>query len=85
GTYPDDAVILDFFAGSGTTGHAAALLNAADGGTRTCISINSAEPTRAGSEARLHGFETVAAITEARLRAVVGELGGGLDVLRLVE
>ncbi|MDP3892466.1 site-specific DNA-methyltransferase, partial [Nocardioides sp.] len=46
GTYPDDAVILDFFAGSGTTGHAAALLNAADGGTRTCISINSAEPTR---------------------------------------
>ena len=45
-TMPDDAAVLDFFAGSGTTGHAVALQNAADGGTRTCLSINSAEPTR---------------------------------------
>lgn len=32
-----DAVILDFFAGSGTTGHAVMNLNSADGGTRRCI------------------------------------------------
>ena len=42
--------VLDFFAGSGTTGHAVALQNAEDGGTRTCLSVNSAEPTRGGVE-----------------------------------
>nr|WP_232364365.1 site-specific DNA-methyltransferase [Thermophilibacter immobilis] len=32
-----DALVLDFFAGSGTTGQAVTELNAADGGTRRCI------------------------------------------------
>jgi adenine-specific DNA-methyltransferase len=36
-TCGEDAIILDFFAGSGTTGHAVMNLNAADGGTRRCI------------------------------------------------
>ena len=66
-TMPPDAVVLDPFAGSGTTGHAVALANAADGGTRHCISINSGEPTRPGSNAANAGFETVADITRARL------------------
>ncbi len=36
--YPDDnAIILDFFAGSGTTGHAVLDLNKQDGGNRTFI------------------------------------------------
>ena len=47
-TMPDDVLVLDFFAGSGTTGHAVALANAEDGGTRRCVSVNSAEPTRDG-------------------------------------
>ena len=38
-----DAVILDPFAGSGTTLHATALLNAADGGSRRCILISNNE------------------------------------------
>jgi len=76
-TMPSDAVVLDFFAGSGTTGHAVALQNAADGGTRRCISINSAEPTRPGSNADLAGLATVSAITRARLQAVDAVLGGG--------
>ena len=80
GTYPSDAVVLDPFAGSGTTGHAVALANALDGGTRTCISINSAEATRAGSNAALAGFATVADITRARLRAVAEQVGGGLEL-----
>ncbi len=54
-TMPADAVVLDFFAGSGTTGHAVALANAEDGGSRRCISVNSAEPTREGSNARTAG------------------------------
>ncbi|WP_127479000.1 site-specific DNA-methyltransferase [Nocardioides pantholopis] len=77
-TMPDDVRVLDFFAGSGTTGHAVALQNAADGGTRRCVSINSAEPTRIGSNAQLDGYATVADITRARLRAVAERVGGGL-------
>ena len=72
--------MLDPFAGSGTTGHAVALANSADGGTRRCISINSAEPTRAGSNAQLAGLATVADITRARLTAVAEQVGGGLVV-----
>ena len=86
-TMPADAVVMDFFAGSGTTGHAVALQNVADGGTRRCISVNSAEPTRPGSNADLAGYATVADITRARLQAVAETRrgwfrGSGLDGLR---
>lgn len=37
--HADDFTILDFFAGSGTTLHAAMLLNEADGGKRRCILV----------------------------------------------
>ena len=44
GLYPKkDAVVLDFFAGSGTTYQAVCALNAADGGTRQCICITNNE------------------------------------------
>lgn len=38
-----DALIVDFFAGSGTTLHAVNLLNAEDGGTRRCIMVTNNE------------------------------------------
>ena len=38
-----DAVILDFFAGSGTTAHAVMRLNKQDGGLRQCISVTNNE------------------------------------------
>jgi len=41
-TGPDD-IVLDFFAGSGTTGHAVLKLNAEDGGTRRFILVSNAE------------------------------------------
>lgn len=78
-TMPDDAAVLDFFAGSGTTGHAVAMVNSEDGGSRRCLSINSAEPTRRGSRAAEAGFATVADVTRARLRAVDARYGGGFD------
>lgn len=77
-TMPDDAVVLDCFAGSGTTGHAVAQLNAEDGGTRHCISVDVAAPTRVGSNAHAAGLLTVADVTRARLRAVAAAYGGGL-------
>ena len=79
-TMPPDAVVLDPFAGSGTTGHAVALANTADGGTRGCIADNPAEPTRPGSNAAVAGLATVADITRARLGAVAERLGGGLEL-----
>ena len=74
-TMPDDVVVLDPFAGSGTTGHAVALANAEDGGTRRCISIDVGAPTRPGSNAAAAGLATVADVTRARLRAVAEMLG----------
>jgi len=41
-TGPDD-LVLDFFAGSGTTGQAVAQLNKEDGGKRTCILVSTTE------------------------------------------
>lgn len=44
GLYPKkDAVVLDFFAGSGTTYQAVCALNAADGGSRQCILVTNNE------------------------------------------
>jgi adenine-specific DNA-methyltransferase len=40
-----DDVVLDFFAGSGTTGHAVLALNAEDGGNRRFILVSSTEAT----------------------------------------
>jgi adenine-specific DNA-methyltransferase len=40
-----NAVVLDFFAGSGTTAHAVAKLNAEDGGNRRFILVSSTEAT----------------------------------------
>ena len=38
-----DALIVDFFAGSGTTLHAVAALNAVDGGNRRCVVVSNNE------------------------------------------
>lgn len=43
GAAREDALILDFFAGSGTTIHATALLNAEDGGNRQCVLVTNNE------------------------------------------
>jgi adenine-specific DNA-methyltransferase len=82
-TYPPDAVVLDFFAGSGTTGHAALLADAADGGSRLSISVNAPEETRPASPARAAGFAVVSEITEARLRAAAAALGQDVAAYRL--
>ena len=45
--YKPTALILDFFAGSGTTLHAVNLLNALDGGNRRCIMVTNNEVSEA--------------------------------------
>lgn len=44
---PKDAVVLDFFGGSGTTAEAVMRLNAEDGGTRQCILVTNNELSKA--------------------------------------
>jgi adenine-specific DNA-methyltransferase len=51
-TGPDD-LVLDFFAGSGTTGHAVLKLNAEDGGNRRFILVSNAEATADAPEKNL--------------------------------
>lgn len=62
------SVVLDFFAGSGTTAHAVMALNAEDGGNRRCISVQLPERTDEKSEARKAGYETISEITRERIR-----------------
>ncbi|MFV0174504.1 site-specific DNA-methyltransferase [Empedobacter falsenii] len=66
-------LILDFFAGSGTTAHAVMALNAEDGGNRKCISVQLPETTDEKSEAYKSGYKTIAEITKERIRRA-GEL-----------
>lgn len=63
-----DSIVLDFFAGSGTTAHAVMALNAEDGGNRRCISVQLPESTNEQSEARKAGYANIAEITRERIR-----------------
>jgi len=45
-----DAIVLDFFAGSGTTAHAVMLQNAKDGGHRRCVLVQLPEPLEPDSK-----------------------------------
>jgi adenine-specific DNA-methyltransferase len=63
-----DDIILDFFAGSGTTAHSVMRLNADDGGNRKFICVQLPEPTDDKSEAYKIGFKTISEITKERIR-----------------
>ena len=53
-----DSLIIDFFAGSGTTLHAVNLLNAEDGGKRRCIMVTNNEVSGAEAKAlRKKGYQ----------------------------
>ncbi len=67
-------IILDFFAGSGTTAHAVMELNAEDGGNRQCISVQLPEVLAEDSEAYKAGYRTIADITRARIEKVIAKL-----------
>ena len=66
GTKPD-SIILDFFAGSGTTAQAILDQNVLDSGTRKFILVQLPEPTPEDSEARALGYKNIAEISRARI------------------
>ncbi|BDB15021.1 site-specific DNA-methyltransferase [Acidithiobacillus ferrooxidans] len=61
-------IILDFFAGSGTTAHAVLDLNKQDGGNRKFILVQLPEPTDRTD------YPTIADITKERVRRVIKKL-----------
>jgi len=63
-----DDLILDFFAGSGTTAQAVLELNAQDGGNRQFILVQLPEPTGRTD------YPTIAEITKERVRRVITKL-----------
>jgi adenine-specific DNA-methyltransferase len=64
-------LILDFFAGSGTTAQAVLELNEEDGGDRKFIIVQIPEPTGRKD------YPTIADITKERVRRVIAKLGRG--------
>jgi adenine-specific DNA-methyltransferase len=85
----ENDLILDFFAGSGTTGHATLLANSKDQGRRKFLLVNIGELTEESSIAHQQGYEKVSDITLGRLRAAMEKIPKskehGLKVLSLAK
>ena len=75
-----NAIVMDFFAGSGTTGHAIMELNSLDNGNRNFINIQIDEKIADGSEAFKNGYRSIFEITKNRLtecrKSIIKEKNG---------
>ena len=71
------ALILDFFAGSGTTAQAVLEMNEEDGGNRKFILVQLPEIVDEDSAAAKAGFANIVEITKERVRRVIKKLDGG--------
>jgi adenine-specific DNA-methyltransferase len=89
-----DDIILDSFAGSGTTAHAVLALNKEDGGNRRFITVQLPEKIKEDKPAYQAGYKYVHEITKARIEKVAGGytnskgesvegLGGGFKYYRV--
>jgi adenine-specific DNA-methyltransferase len=74
GNAKGDDLVLDFFAGSGTTGHAVMQANAEDGGRRRFVLVQKTEAVPEGAPARELGLWTIPEILRERLRLAGAEL-----------
>ena len=70
----DEDIILDFFAGSGTTAHAVMELNQEDGGNRKYILVQLPEATDEKSEAYKAGYKKISDITKERIKRAMQKL-----------
>ena len=75
---PKDALIMDFFAGSGTTFEAVCQLNKKDGGTRHTILIQKPEPLQNGDP-----FKTISALCWARIQKNEDQYGQECKKIKL--
>lgn len=65
-----DAVVLDFFAGSGTTAQAVHSLNRGDSGNRKCLLMENDTPIPNNHAARELGYKKISDIVTARLNKI---------------
>lgn len=72
----DGDLVLDFFAGSGTTAQAVMNVNREDGGGRNFVLVQLPEQTPADSAARELGFEDLAALARERVKRAAEKLNG---------
>lgn len=75
----NDCIVLDFYAGSGTTGHAVINQNLLDGGHRKFILVQIPQLTDENSNARRAGFNTISEITIARNKAVCDKVKSSFE------
>jgi len=81
-TTEEDDIILDFFAGSGTTAHAVMQLNKEDGGNRRFICVQLPELCDPQKEAYKAGYQTIAEISKERIRRAGAKLRAEVEVER---
>ena len=67
-------IILDFFAGSGTTAHAVYEKNLEDGGNRRYICVQLPEPIKENESAFKEGYKTIADIGKERIRRAIKKI-----------
>ncbi len=79
GTKTND-IILDFFAGSGSTAQAVMELNLEDGGNRQYICVQMPELTDEDSEAYVAGYKNIADISRERIRRVIDRIKNKADL-----
>ena len=70
-----NAIIMDIFAGSGTTADAVMRQNSQDGGNRKFIMITLDEETPADSLAYLNGYKTIDEISKDRIKKAANLIG----------
>lgn len=70
----NEDVILNFFAGSGTTAQAVLELNKEDNGNRKFILVQLPEQCDENSEAFKAGYKTISEISKDRIRRVIQKI-----------
>lgn len=82
-----DSLVLDFFAGSGTTADAVMQLNKEDGGNRKYILVQLPEKVSKNSEAEKAGYKTIDQISRERIIRAAAKIGdeSGFKHFRLTE
>ncbi len=75
----DDDIMLDFFAGSGTTGHAVMALNARNNGSCRFVLVQIPEIINEGTPAYTEGYRRISDITIERNKRVVAQLQESTD------
>lgn len=81
----EHSVILDFFAGSGTTAQAVMEMNLEDDGSRQFICVQMPEPTDENSETYKAGYSTIADISRERIRRVISRIRQNADLVSPVK